>query len=141
MIQIIHKNSAFILVLQKYKGELLFADIVFVKDDDVMAEMVKFKRLDLRHDGVDIMFFLKDAEVQNEDRVVGVHGIKTVVSALINIDYVVTVIHGALVVFDNNNEVSIPAGRLATSVPWVIAGIRNHRRVKACPYGMMIQVY
>ena len=93
MIQPIHKNSAFILVLQEHKRRLLFANIVFVKDYNIMAEMGKFERLDLGNDSMGIVFLPKDTEVQHEDRVVGVHGSKAMISTFVNVDYVVTVIH------------------------------------------------
>ena len=92
-IQSIHEGVAFFTIFQEREGRLLLTDIVLVQNNDVVAEMSELEFLYSGHDVVRIVILAKDTEIEDEDGIIPVNGLKTVVTTLIDKDYIVAVCH------------------------------------------------
>lgn len=62
---------------------------MLVQNDAVMAPKFKFEMLKRRHDALDVIRFLNDAESKRENRKNGVDVFKSMIAAFIDKNYVI----------------------------------------------------
>ncbi|MCY4612277.1 MAG: hypothetical protein OXB94_01460 [Nitrospira sp.] len=92
-IQFIHEGVAFFPIVQEHEGRLLLTDIALVQNNDVVAEMSELEFLHSGHDVIRIVILAKDTEIEGKDGIFPVNGLKTVISTLIDKDYIVAIRH------------------------------------------------
>ena len=68
------------------KFSFLFPDLILVKDDLVVPEVLELKSLKGRNDLLAVVAFMKNAKGEDKDRILLVNGLHRVVSALVNVD-------------------------------------------------------
>lgn len=76
----------------------MLSDLVLVQHDDIVSKMGELERLNLRGYDGGVVLLPKDAEIEDEDRIVAVNGRQTVVAAFVYIYDVVAVGHDAAVI-------------------------------------------
>jgi hypothetical protein len=93
-VQSLHEAIPLFAALEKDEGRLLLSNIVLVQHDDVMAEMSELESLHPRNHGTCVVVLPEDAEVEHEDRIILVDRGQAMIPALIDVDDIVTPIHG-----------------------------------------------
>ena len=92
-VQFVHEGVTLLPVLQEHERRILLADVAFVEDHDVVAELLELERLDPGNNDMRVVILLEDTEIQDEYGIALVDDLKAVVAALVDEDHIVAIEH------------------------------------------------
>lgn len=87
------KTLRFYWFCKKSERPPLFTGVILVQDDRIVFEILELEFLHPRYDLSSVVTFSENIEIENEDRIIPVYRNQSVITALINVDDVIAVIH------------------------------------------------